>query len=96
MNLLRVVHPMLRVELRAALFRAAETSAHRGSLPHPSGDRRRSLSVDLRVSPAQDIAPDYLLVVISPRDATEGGVATAHQRRQRSPPCAIWSARSSR
>jgi len=62
-NLLRVVHPMIRIELRAALFRAAETNApvHLSSLPLEIDGHSRA--VDIAVSPAGDIMPGYLLVV---------------------------------
>jgi two-component system CheB/CheR fusion protein len=72
-NLLRVVHPMLRVELRAALFRAAQTSAATEAFRVPVLLDGKTLSVDIRVCPAQDIAPDYLLVVFQVRAGEEGG-----------------------
>jgi two-component system CheB/CheR fusion protein len=78
-NLLRTVHPMLRVELRAALYAAAQTytvvTAFR--IPVETGDAR-SL-VDIRVTPAGDLAPDFLLVVFEEHPA-EGVVAVAATR----------------
>jgi two-component system CheB/CheR fusion protein len=71
-NLLRVVHPMLRVELRAALFRAAQTSTPVEVFRVPVEIEGESISVDLRVAPAQEIAPDYLLVVLSSRGKISG------------------------
>ena len=61
-NLLRLVHPDLRVELRALLYRSAETNAPAEAFQLPlflEGERR---AVSIRVSPAQEIAPGYLLV----------------------------------
>jgi len=73
-NLLRMVHPMLRVELRAALYAAAQTHAAATALgvPVEVGDARSF--VDVRVTPAGDLAPDFLLVVFEERPAD--GAAT--------------------
>ncbi len=70
-NLMRTVHPMLRVELRAALYAAARTHtvATAFRVPFETGDERGL--VDLRVTPAGDIAPDFLLVVIEEHPAVE-------------------------
>jgi two-component system, chemotaxis family, CheB/CheR fusion protein len=69
MNLLRVVHPMLRVELRAALFQAAETSStvELARVPVDLDGQRRLLNI--RVSPARELAPGYLLVVFETVEA---------------------------
>jgi two-component system, chemotaxis family, CheB/CheR fusion protein len=61
-NLLRVVHPDLRVELRTALFRVRQS----GEPASVSGvaielDRQRYL-VDIRVAPAPELASDFMLV----------------------------------
>ena len=58
-SLLRVVHPGLRVELRATLFRArqsGETATAQGVVVD-FGEQPRL--VDIRVSPASDLAPDF-------------------------------------
>ncbi|MBC8072270.1 MAG: PAS domain S-box protein [Deltaproteobacteria bacterium] len=75
-NLLRMVHPMLRVELRAALYAAAQTVAAATALriPVEAGDAR-SL-VDIRVTPAGELAPDFLLVVFDEHPA-DGAAAVA-------------------
>jgi len=70
-NLLRVVDPMLRVELRAALFRAAESNTPVEVFRVPVDIGGVSRAVDIRVAPAQEIAPDYLLVVFSLREPAE-------------------------
>lgn len=64
-NLVRVVHPMLRIEIRAALFRASETNAPVEVNEVPVELNGQSKSVDIRVSPAHEIAPGFLLVVFS-------------------------------
>jgi two-component system, chemotaxis family, CheB/CheR fusion protein len=63
LNLLRVVHPMLRIEVRAAIFRARQTQTpvKAGSIAvELQGER---YSVDLHVQPAKELAPDFLLLV---------------------------------
>ncbi|HUR45349.1 MAG TPA: chemotaxis protein CheB [Candidatus Saccharimonadales bacterium] len=67
-NLLKVVNPSLRVELRAALFQANETG-----LPVELFRLRVDLegvprTVDIRVMPAADLAAGFLLVVFELRD----------------------------
>ena len=76
-NLLRTVHPMLRVELRAALYAAAQTriAATAFRVPVETGDAR-SL-VDIRVTPARDLAPDFLLVVFDDHPADGAAVVAA-------------------
>jgi two-component system CheB/CheR fusion protein len=67
-NLLRLVHPALRLELRAALFRAAQTGQPAKSFQVPidmDGQRR---TVDIQVAPATDLAPDYFLVTFDLRE----------------------------
>lgn len=71
-NLLRVVHPMLRVELRSALFQAAESGSEI-EVPRvaiETDGRRRA--VNLRVAPARELAPGFLLVVFEPTDEEPG------------------------
>ncbi|HEY0818496.1 MAG TPA: CheR family methyltransferase, partial [Rhizobacter sp.] len=72
-NLLRAVHPALRIELRAALYQAAQ--GHDAAVVPPVrldlGDG--SMAVTMRVLPARDIAADLLLVTFqagSDQDAT--------------------------
>jgi two-component system CheB/CheR fusion protein len=63
-NLLRVVHPLLRVELRTALFRAAESGAPVETLGVPAEVDGVACRVNIRVSPAADLAPGFLVVVL--------------------------------
>ncbi len=74
-NLLHVVHPMLRVELRAALFRAAQTEVpvEVHDLPIEEGGETASL-VNLRIQPAAHVQPGHLLVVFD-RHSTAPGAA---------------------
>jgi two-component system, chemotaxis family, CheB/CheR fusion protein len=62
LNLLRVVHPMLRIELRAAIFRARQTGnlVKLAGVPVEFGEVHQ---IDLYVRPAQDLAPNFLLVL---------------------------------
>jgi two-component system CheB/CheR fusion protein len=66
-NLLRLVHPMLRLELRTLLFRAAQTGQTAEIASVPLEMAGKAAEVDLRVSPAGDLAPGYLLVVFEKR-----------------------------
>nr|WP_145547003.1 PAS domain S-box protein [Variovorax boronicumulans] len=63
-NLLRVVHPALRIELRAALYRAAQ-SASAVDLPALPVDLGGSevVLVAVQVTPVPDVAPGFLLVL---------------------------------
>ncbi len=78
-NLLRAVHPMLRLELRAALHAAkqTQTAATAFHVPVEMGEERGV--VDIRVTPAGDLAPDFLLVVFEAHPA-DGPPAVAVPR----------------
>ncbi|MBA4110585.1 MAG: hypothetical protein C0487_13440 [Leptothrix sp. (in: Bacteria)] len=62
-NLLRAVHPALRIELRAALYRAGQAGCMTESGPVRVDIGQEQTQVTLRVSPAGDAAPDFFLVV---------------------------------
>jgi two-component system CheB/CheR fusion protein len=72
-NLLRAVHPMLRTELRAALYRAKQTGrpALTAGLPLELSDQHRV--VDIRVCPSPELAAGFLLVTfeLHPAGAVE-------------------------
>ena len=75
MNLLRLVQPMLRTELRAALFRAKQTSIPVEASGLPLDLQGVLNIVHIRVAPVRDLAPGLLLVtfnarVAAPDDAT--------------------------
>lgn len=80
-SLLRVVHPALRIELRAALYRAAQSasSVELPPLPVDLGGSELVL-VAVQVTPLPEIAPGFLLVLfrhVAPAPAHAGlAVAT--------------------
>ena len=74
-NLLRAVHPMLRLELRAALYRTAQTSEVAQASAVPVDLNGKRYAVDMHVAPAGDIAPDFMLVTF---DAKPVAAAAAH------------------
>ncbi|GHC84487.1 hypothetical protein GCM10007320_28950 [Pseudorhodoferax aquiterrae] len=63
-NLLRVVHPALRIELRAALYRAAQSAStvDLPALPLDLGGSEVAM-VAVQVTPVPDVAPGFLLVL---------------------------------
>ncbi len=67
-NLLRLVHPALRIELRTALFRAAETNAPAQTLDAPVEIDGQTRLIRIGVAPAADVAPGYLLVTFERRE----------------------------
>jgi PAS domain S-box-containing protein len=60
-NLLKLVHPALRVDLRAALFSAAQSKQPASAINVPMADGE-PMSVDIHVASASDLAPEHLLV----------------------------------
>lgn len=70
-NLLRVVHPMLRIELRAALYRAAQSQAPVEIEQVEVRLENEPVFVKLRVCPAPDLAPGFLLVIFDSFKAPE-------------------------
>lgn len=61
-NLLQLIHPMLRLDLRAALFSAMQSQMPADAFKVAldlNGERK---SVDIHVAPAHDLGPTYLLV----------------------------------
>ncbi len=68
MNLLRSIHPDLRTELRGALFAVVETGAPVEVFGVPITLEGAARMVDLRVAPAPELAPSYLLVSFAARD----------------------------
>jgi two-component system CheB/CheR fusion protein len=76
-NLVHLIHPMLRGELRAALFRAVEgpTPVQCFRVPVDLGGAREL--VDIHVSSAAEVAPGYLLVVFDAQPLSAGESAEA-------------------
>jgi len=68
---LRLVRSELRIELRAALFRAAQSNLPAEAFRVPVELDSEQQLVNIRVRPATDIAPDFLLVVF---DETSAGI----------------------
>ena len=66
-NLLRLVHPMLRIELRAALFRARQSGVVTETLGVPVEIDGACRAVDLRVAPTLPDAPGLALVIFAER-----------------------------
>ncbi|HVI05143.1 MAG TPA: PAS domain S-box protein, partial [Sphingomicrobium sp.] len=88
-NLLRVVHPNLRIGLRTALFQAAETNLP-VKVPHAPMETEGAQSLlDIRVSPAREAAPGFLIVVFDVREPLqqtgEENVAQLQPRREPEP-----------
>lgn len=73
-SLLRLVDPLVRVELRSALFRCGETSVPVTVIDLPVHLDGQPRLLDIRVSPATEIAPGFLLVIF---DAHEPGAKVA-------------------
>jgi two-component system CheB/CheR fusion protein len=61
-NLLRVVHPELRVELRTALFRVRQSGEPASVRGIQLELGRQRYVVDIRVAPAPELASDFMLV----------------------------------
>ena len=71
MNLLRVVSPEVRIQLRAALFRANETG-NPVELSRVKVEEAGNRVLDIRVAPAKEIAPGFLLVIFFERGPRDG------------------------
>jgi two-component system CheB/CheR fusion protein len=68
-NLMRVVHPMLRIELRAALYRAAQSGQPAEALDVPFDAEGHTPSVDIYLAPGGEPRPTYFLIVFVPHPA---------------------------
>lgn len=69
-NLFRLVEESLRAELRAAVFRARQTGVATTALSVRTRVADQPRLVDIRVAPALELAPDYLLVTFDLREST--------------------------
>jgi two-component system CheB/CheR fusion protein len=76
-DVLRLIHPMLRADLRAAMLRAEETGepvdVFRRLVQLPGGPK----AVDMRVSPAGELAPGYVLIVLESHEPASGETTDA-------------------
>lgn len=76
-SLLRVVHPGLRIELRAALYQAEQTRAPSSVVVTPVEIGGENLEVAIRVTPTRDVGADLLLVTLNARPVERVGPAGA-------------------
>lgn len=74
-DLLSVVHPMLRLELRAALFSARENQVTVEVSGIPVDFETGARQVDVSVHPAPTLSPGFLLVTFAERDAADAAAA---------------------
>jgi two-component system, chemotaxis family, CheB/CheR fusion protein len=88
-NLLRAIQPSLRVELRAALYQAAQTRTTADVLVEPVELDGESRSIAIRVSPVRDLGAELFIVTISDQPAgTRAQPASAPPERVRADPVA--------
>ena len=76
-NVLRAVHPMLRLDLRAALYRAAQSQAETEVPQLPIEFDGEHKLVDLHVAPTADLIQDVYLIVFKRERAAAGDEAGA-------------------
>ena len=76
-NLVRLVHPALRVELRSTLYRVLETNAAAEVTGVVADLHGEPMAVDLLVSPAPEGGERYLLVIFKARPIHPGERAAA-------------------
>ncbi|HKO51576.1 MAG TPA: chemotaxis protein CheB [Polyangiaceae bacterium] len=82
-NLFRAVHPMLRVELRAALSRARQSGQPNVVRQIPMDVGASQQLVDIRVTPALTLAPNSYLITLDQREADAKDFVTVHARNER-------------
>lgn len=68
LNVVRMIHPMLRADLREALARAAETSLPLEVADIPLERNGQYLAATLRVLPARELAPGCMLILFETRE----------------------------
>ncbi|MGV3664123.1 MAG: chemotaxis protein CheB [Prosthecobacter sp.] len=76
-NILRVVDPMIRVELRAGLFRATETNAVVNLIDLPMQMEGQARLLDIRITPAPEIAAGFLLIIFEMHSSGSAAQALA-------------------
>ncbi len=69
-NLLRLVDPMLRIELRAALYRATQSGQASVALDVPFEAEGHPPSVDIYIASGGEPKPAFFLIVFVPRPTT--------------------------
>jgi two-component system, chemotaxis family, CheB/CheR fusion protein len=78
-SLLRAVHPNLRIELRAALYQAAQTQCPAEVLVSPTEMAGQSRAVAIRVSPVSGLGAELFLVTFSDEPLGSAAPAVAAQ-----------------
>ena len=88
-NLLRAVHPSLRIELRAALYQAAQTKTTAEVLDVPVELAGENALVSIRVTPANELGADLYLVTMQTQArapaVTDGDQASTASRAESDP-----------
>jgi two-component system, chemotaxis family, CheB/CheR fusion protein len=84
-NLLRAMHPSLRIELRAALFEAAQSKATAEVLVTPVELGGESRAIAIRVSPVRELGAELFLVTLGDQAAGEAAPAEAAQPQRVTP-----------
>jgi len=82
-NLLRLIDPNLRIEMRAALFQAQQSGSATEFGPWTVDLNGQTTQVTIRVAPGGDTAPDYYLVVIDAEPANAVAAAAALGSKER-------------
>jgi len=77
-DILRVVQPALRVELRAALFRAAQTGMDVEVTGLPAAADAPDEVVDMLVSPVRQKSQDYFMVIFQQRSGVKSAPGTTN------------------
>ena len=82
-NIVKVVHPALQIELRTALFKAAQTKASAIGSPTPVEVQGETelITVEVRPMATGDQAQGFFLVLFE-KQKTEGEPASAHSSRR--------------
>lgn len=70
-SLLRLLLPMLRIEVRAALYRVAQNAGITDTFDVPIDINGEHVTVNIRVSSANEVAQGYFLVVLEKRTASD-------------------------
>lgn len=78
-NLLKAIHPSLRIELRAALYQAAQTKATAEVEVAPVEFEGKTSAVSIRVAPAIEVGEDLYVVMLNVRPLGEVGQAVSAQ-----------------
>jgi len=81
-DVFRIVHPSLRTALRGAVYEAAGSGAVVEVAPLPVDLDGVPLTVLLRVSPANDLSPGFMLVTLDASEGVPGAAAEEGAKRK--------------